>query len=155
VTTGGVPGVSETPAVVVQRVLPVSPDVVYDEWLDAEGMAEWMCPRPARPTRIALDPSVGGRFVIDVIDEGVALSITGEYLELTRPHRLRFTWYCSLWDATDPQSVVTVTLEPHGDGLTLMTIHHVQIPPKVTDAHRHGWTLIGQQLEDTLTQRSR
>lgn len=137
----------------VKRVLPASPDVVYDEWLDAEGMAEWMCPRPARPTRIELDPRVGGRYVIDIVDEGVELSIRGEYLELTRPERLRFTWYCSLWEPSDPQSIVTVTLEPHGEARTSMTIHHVLIPPKVADAHRHGWTLIGRQLQDTLTLR--
>ena len=45
----------KTPAVVVQRTLPASPDVVFDEWLDPVGMAEWMCPRPARPT-----PRIGG-----------------------------------------------------------------------------------------------
>ncbi len=146
---------AEMPAVVVQRYIPASPDVVYDEWLDAEGMADWMCPRPARPTRIELDPRVGGRYVIDIFDEGVELSITGEYLELTRPDRLRFTWFCSLWEPSDPHSIVTVTLEPHDDALTLMTIHHVQIPPEVVDAHRHGWTLIGQQLEDSLTTRRR
>jgi uncharacterized protein YndB with AHSA1/START domain len=143
------------PAVVVQRVLPAPPDVVFDEWLDPDGMAEWMCPRPARPTKIELDPRVGGRFLIDIADEGFELSVTGEYLDLDRPRRLSFTWYCSVWDPSDPESVVTITLEPHGEGLTLMTIHHAQLPPKVVDDHRHGWTLIGQQLESQLTSRSR
>jgi uncharacterized protein YndB with AHSA1/START domain len=31
--------------VVVRRVLPAAPDIVYDEWLDPVGMIEWMCPR--------------------------------------------------------------------------------------------------------------
>ncbi len=35
---------------VVQRFLPTSPNAVYDEWLDAEGMTEWMCPGPVQPT---------------------------------------------------------------------------------------------------------
>jgi uncharacterized protein YndB with AHSA1/START domain len=142
----------ETPAVVVQRVLSAPPDVVFDEWLDAEGMAEWMCPRPARPTRIDLDPRLGGRYRIDIDDEGFELTITGEYLELDRPRRLRFTWACSAWEPTDLESVVTVTFEPHGDGHTVMTIHHAQLPPKVVDDHRHGWTLIGDQLEGRLSQ---
>ena len=46
---------------VVRRLLPAPPDVVYDEWLDAEGMAEWMRPRPARATSIALEARVGGQ----------------------------------------------------------------------------------------------
>jgi uncharacterized protein YndB with AHSA1/START domain len=148
--------VPDAPAVVVQRVLSAPPDVVFDEWIDPESMAEWMCPRPARPTRIDIDPRVGGRFLIDIDDEGFELSVTGEYLEFDRPHRLRFTWDCSVWEPSDPGSIVTVTLERHGDGdgSTLMTIHHVQIPPKDVDGHRHGWTLIGQQLEDSLRART-
>jgi uncharacterized protein YndB with AHSA1/START domain len=151
------PGVTDDKpeaAVVVQRVLPAPPDVVFDEWLDPVGMAEWMCPRPSRPTQIDLDPRVGGRFLIEIDDEGFELSVTGEYLELDRPHRIRFTWDCSVWEPSDTTSVVTVTLEPDGDGCTLMTIHHVQLPPKVVDGHRHGWALIGQQLEDSLNIRS-
>ena len=59
-----------------------------------------MCPRPARPTKIELDPRVGGRFRIDVDDEGFELAITGKYLELERPRRLRFSWYCTTWAST-------------------------------------------------------
>ena len=141
----------DTPeAAVVERILPAPPDIVFDEWLDPVGMAEWMCPRPARPTRIDLDPRVGGRFLIDIDDEGFELSVTGEYLELDPPHRLRFTWYCSVWDPSVPESIVTISLEPHGDTSTLMTIHHVQLPPRDVDGHRDGWTLIGQQLEKSL-----
>ena len=144
----------DAPAVVVQRVLSAPADVVFDEWIDPTAMADWMCPRPARPTRIDIDPRVGGRFLIDIDDEGFELSVTGEYLELDRPHRLRFTWDCSVWERSDPASIVTVTLEPHEDGSTLMTIHHVQIPPKDVDGHRRGWTLIGQQLEGSLRART-
>jgi uncharacterized protein YndB with AHSA1/START domain len=145
-----------TPApAVVARVLPAPPDVVYDEWLDAEGMTEWMCPRPAVPTRIQLDPKVGGRFLFEIDDEGFELSIEGEYLELDRPHRLSFTWNCSTWEPTDPDSVVTVLLEPRGADHTLMTIRHAQLPPKLVDDHQGGWTAIGDQLEAWLGRRPR
>ena len=137
-------------AVVVERVLPGPPEVVYDEWLDPEGMLEWMCPRPARPIGIRLDPTVGGRFVIDVEDEGVELSIWGHYRELDRPRRLRFTWNCTTWARPDPGSEVTVTLEPRPGGRTLMSIRHEQLPPDAVDGHRHGWALIASQLEPRL-----
>ena len=32
---------------VVERVLSAPCDVVYDEWLSAESLTEWMCPRLA------------------------------------------------------------------------------------------------------------
>jgi len=137
-------------AAMVRRVLPAPPAAVWEEWLDAEGMAEWMCPRPARPTKIELDPRPGGELRIDIDDEGAELSITGRYLELDEPRRLRFTWSCSAWQPP-ANSVVTVTLTPHGDEQTLMTIHHAKLPPDVLDSHQNGWALIGEQLEDWLT----
>ncbi len=144
----------KTPSVVVRRVLPAPPEVVYAEWLDAEAMVEWMCPRPARPVKIELQPWVGGRLLIDIEDEGFALSITGRYLELDEPRRLRFTWSCTTWDSP-ADSMVTVTLEPHGAEDTLMTIHHARLPPALVDDHDNGWGLIGEQLEGWLATRSR
>ncbi len=143
--TGPVPA-----AAIVRRVLPAPPAAVWAEWLDPEGMAEWMCPRPARPTKIELDPRPGGRLRIDIDDQGFELSITGRYLELDEPRRLSFTWSCSVWQPP-ADSVVTVTLLPHGDEQTLMTIHHAKLPPDVLDSHQNGWALIGEQLGHWLT----
>ncbi|MFZ0172755.1 MAG: SRPBCC domain-containing protein [Acidimicrobiales bacterium] len=146
---------SEPPPVVavVRRVLPASPAVAYEAWLDVEAMAEWMCPYPARATRIELDARVGGRYVIDIEDEGFELSVAGEYLLLDRPHRLSFTWTSSTWTSGEPDSVVTVEFEPHGDDKTLMTIRHEQLPADVVDGHERGWALIAQQLEESMQSR--
>jgi uncharacterized protein YndB with AHSA1/START domain len=140
---------------VVQRVLPAPPEVVYDEWLDAEGLAEWMCPRPARPTKIELDPRVGGRLRIDIDDQGYRLQVTGTYLDLRRPHQLSFTWTCSDWPEPDHQSIVTVLLRPHGDRQTLMTIRHSLLPPGLADGHRQGWGRVAAQLDGRLPARIR
>jgi uncharacterized protein YndB with AHSA1/START domain len=145
---------SEPPAAVVRRVLPATPDVVYDEWLDADAFAEWMCPRPARATKIELDPRVGGRLRIDIDDCGFMLYVTGRYIDLDRPHRLAFTWKCSTWAPSDQDSVVTVTLEPQDDRHTLMTIHHALLPPELIGGHQQGWTRIAEQLDDILRARS-
>ena len=146
-------GDREPATAVVQRVLPAPPDVVYDEWLDAEGLAEWMCPRPARPTKIELDPQVGGRLRIDIDDQGYRLQVTGTYLDLRRPHQLSFTWKCSDWPEPDHESVVTVVLRPHGDGHTLMTIRHSLLPAEVADGHRQGWGGVATQLDGRLNTR--
>ena len=138
---------------VVRRVLPAPPGVVFDEWLDAEGMREWMCPRPAVPTRIEIDPRVGGRYAIDIDDEGFALTVSGRYLELDRPRLLRFTWHCTTWDPGSPDSEVTVALEPHEGGRTLMTIRHELLPAGLIDSHETGWGRIAGQLEQVLTRR--
>jgi uncharacterized protein YndB with AHSA1/START domain len=51
---------NDAPIVRVQRVMPALPEVVLDQWLDPESLAEWMCPRPARVVAITIEPHVGG-----------------------------------------------------------------------------------------------
>ena len=139
--------------VTVRRVLPAPPDIVYDEWLDPAGMTEWMCPRPARAVKISLEPSVGGSLRIDIEDGGSSLYVTGQYVELDRPRRLRFTWSCSAWADPSVQSVVTVTLADHGADQTMMTIEHEQLPPEQVDDHQRGWGAITVQLGEALVAR--
>jgi uncharacterized protein YndB with AHSA1/START domain len=140
---------------VVRRVLPAPPDVVYDEWLDPVGMTEWMCPRPARAVKIALEPAVGGWLRIDIEDSGSSLYVTGRFIELDRPRRLRFSWSCSDWANPTVQSEVTVSLEDHGADQTLMTIEHAQLPPEQADPHQRGWGAIAAQLAGALHARGR
>jgi uncharacterized protein YndB with AHSA1/START domain len=66
---------------------------------------------------------------------------------------LQFTWSCSRWEDPTVESIVTVTLEPHGEGGTLMTIHHALLPPEQVANHGDGWTLIAEQLGDVLPRR--
>jgi uncharacterized protein YndB with AHSA1/START domain len=131
--------------VVVQRVLPATPAVVYDEWLDPEALAEFICPAPVLPGRIEVEPRVGGSLSIEMLDSDAVVTITGEYLELDRPRRLRFTWDSSYGGGFS--SVVTVTLQPWGDQQTEMTIEHAQVPPAVRMDHSDGWGRIAAQLE--------
>jgi uncharacterized protein YndB with AHSA1/START domain len=76
--------------------------------------------------------------------------VSGHYVELDRPRRLRFTWSCSDWVDPSVQSVVTVTLENHGSAETMMTIEHEQLPPDETDSHQRGWPTVAVQLEEAL-----
>jgi len=139
--------------VTVRRVLPARPAVVYDEWLDPVGMLEWMCPRPARAVKISLEPSVGRPLRIDIEDGGSSLYVTGTFVELDRPRRLRFTWSCSAWADPSVQSLVTVTLEARGADETMMTIEHEQLPPEEVDSHQHGWGTIAVQLGGAIRRR--
>ena len=141
--------VPDLPAVQVQRVIAASPETVYDEWLDAEALRDWMCPRPAHATRVELDPRVGGRLRIDIEDSGDRVVVTGQYLELDRPHRLAFTWRSSAW-SEERDSVVTVTFEAEAGGRTLMTIHHVRLPDRVRSGYRTGWARILEQFDHSI-----
>ncbi|MGH3626802.1 MAG: SRPBCC family protein [Sciscionella sp.] len=141
------PGVATA---VVERILPATPDEVYDEWIDPDALLDWMCPRPARCLKVEADPRVGGRIRIDIEDNGQHFYVHGMYTDLDRPARLGFTWSCSTWPDPALVSHVLVTLMPHGAGQTLMTIYHSALTPDLFDQHLTGWRLIAAQLESVL-----
>ena len=138
------------PVAVVTQLLAAPVEAVYDEWLDPEALAEWMCPRPARCLAVRIDARIGGEVWFDIEDGGARFAVNGRYLELERPRRLAFTWSCSTWPDPTLETVVTVTFEPNGSGSTLMTIEHALLPPDLLHRHAQGWTLIAQQLETQL-----
>jgi uncharacterized protein YndB with AHSA1/START domain/GNAT superfamily N-acetyltransferase len=138
---------------IARRVLPAPPDVVYGEWLNAEGMYAWVCSPPAVPTHIEIDPQVGGQYRIDMDDEGLARSVAGRYFVFREPDGLAFTWRCSTWEASTPDSVVIVQLEPHDDHQTLMTIRHGRLPADLRDGYTASWRRIAAQLAERLSGR--
>ncbi|MDV3126410.1 SRPBCC domain-containing protein [Mycobacterium sp. 21AC1] len=144
---------TEAPTVQVQRIMPATPDIVFDQWLDPESLADWMCPRPDRCVAITVEPHVGGVVRFDVDHSGTSVLITGQFLAIERPRLLRFTWSNSNW--TDPTlvSVVNVAFEPAGDEETLMSIEHSLLPPYEFDNFHNGWIRTADQLAAVLQNR--
>jgi uncharacterized protein YndB with AHSA1/START domain len=137
---------NDAPIARVQRVMPAAPEVVFDQWLDPESLAEWMCPRPVRVVGLTVEPRVGGTVRFDIDDSGTRALITGRFLAIDRPHLLRFTWSESDWPDPTAVSVVNVAFEPLGDDQTLMTIEHSILPPDVFGEYQSGWVDVCDQL---------
>lgn len=134
----------------VRRVMPATPDVVFDQWLDPESLVEWMCPRPVRCVAITVEAHVGGTVRFDVDDSGTSVLIVGRFLTIDRPSRLRFTWSNSNWADPTVVSVVDVAFTPSGAEETLMSIEHSLLPPEEFDNFHSGWTLTAEQLAALL-----
>jgi uncharacterized protein YndB with AHSA1/START domain len=142
---------NDAPVVRVRRIMPAPPDVVFDQWLDPESLMEWMCPRPVRCLAVAVDARVGGQLRFDMDDSGTPIQMTGHFLEIHRPHRLRFTWSNSDWRDPTVASIVAVDFEPVGDDQTLMVIEHSLLPPDVVDDFQTGWPPTCDQLAAVLS----
>ena len=99
---------TETVTARVERIMPADPAVVFDEWLDPESLAEWMCPRPDRCVAVTVQPHVGGKVRFDVDHAGGLVIISGQFLAIERPRLLRFTWSNSDWPDPTATSVVAV-----------------------------------------------
>jgi uncharacterized protein YndB with AHSA1/START domain len=142
--------VTETATVRVQRVMPATPEVVFDEWLDPEALKEWMCPRPVRVVDVTIEPRIGGNVRFDVDDSGTRVLITGQFLTIDRPHQLRFTWSNSDWADPTVTSLVNVAFEPIDDDQTLMSIEHSLLPTEEFENFDNGWTVTFDQLAALL-----
>ena len=137
-----------TPQITITRRLPATAAEVYAEWLDPDALLEWMCPHPARPTRVELDPVIGGHYRFDIEDDG-AVVITGRYLQLEPGRLISFTWSCDRWADPSVESIVTISLAPNGDDCDL-TLTHTLLPTEQIAGHTKGWAAIANQLSDRL-----
>lgn len=138
-------------AIVIERLLPASPDAVFSAFGDPESLAVWMCPGDVSHARAEVDFRVGGRFLIDMRGAEQPYPHSGEYLELEPPTRLVFTWISEWMPADKRRTRVSVVLEPRGDDATWIRLVHDALPDDETYAgHREGWASILEKLARCL-----
>jgi uncharacterized protein YndB with AHSA1/START domain len=119
------------------RLIKARPEIVFDFVVTAEGIAQWWGP-DAGPVLISeSDPRVGGRFKLRFRRlDGNEYETTGEFLEVTRPQRVRMTWR---WDGDADESLIEMILRPVADG-TELTFTHSRLPDEeAARGHEKGW----------------
>lgn len=83
-----------------------------------------------------LGPEPGGTFAVDI----GKTPVRGQYVEVTRPHRVVFTWGVPGRDHLGPGSTtVEIVLTEEGPE-TLVELSHRGLPPDEFDGHLSGWT---------------
>lgn len=98
--------------------LPVSPEVAFDAWTDAEQLVEWL----SHWAEMTVTPD--GTFEIGW--EGYDGVWSGRYVAVERPVRLVMTWLPpeSVFPAGAYETLVTLTFEAREEGGTVMTLEH-------------------------------
>jgi len=135
----------DAPVVRIERLVPARPVDVYAAWTDPTLLHQWMS--PFGHAEVSVDPRVGGALQVVMVDAGVRIEHTGEFLELDPPRRLRFTWI-SPYTGSVP-SIVTVVLAPAGQQTRLVLIHE-HLPANVVDSHAGGWGVMVDRLAGVL-----
>ncbi len=121
------------------RIIPASPEEVFEAWTTAESMKQWFCPEGSTVLSIELDVRVGGSFRIDVqhADAG-KMVINGVYREVAPPERLAFTWIST--HTRFRESLVTLNFLARGEATELI-LFQTQLPDEETvQWHVAGWT---------------
>jgi uncharacterized protein YndB with AHSA1/START domain len=142
-------GRSERLSLSVSRIFDASPEIVFDAWLDAESVAQWLFATPGGVMeRVHIEPRVGGMFeVFERRGEQLATHF-GTYVEIDRPRRLAFDF------ATERDGAatrVTITFEAHGRGCLVTLTHELDAAwAEYQDRVKAGWVGILEGLEGAL-----
>ncbi|MGH2628820.1 MAG: SRPBCC family protein, partial [Anaerolineales bacterium] len=125
---------------VIERTVHINakPETVFAFLSNPDRLSGWA----GRST--TMDPRPGGLFRIDYNGFDI---MRGQFVEVTPPSRIVFTWgWESLGDQTRPgASTVTVTLEPEGDGTRLRLVHEGLAAMDV-QPHSEGWDFFLSRL---------
>lgn len=137
------PGASgEAPTLHIVRRFNVAPEIVFDAFTDPQAMRVWW----TDDTTFDMDLRVGGRWTITREEDGVTQTMTGEYLEVERPHRLRHT--ISMPQFSPNSDIVTIDIKPFGNrGCEVIFVQSGQdiaaelqaLPPGTVSESEKGW----------------
>lgn len=122
--------------VTVTRHIRAAPERIYGFFTDPALWARW------QGTSANVDARPGGLLQIAMGADGSGLA-EGRFVALEPFERIVFTWgwASSPLSSLPPGStVVTVTLQPDGDG-TLVTLTHDSLPQGERELHEAGWSL--------------
>jgi len=123
---------------------------VFDAWLDPEMLSQFILPMPGMPQPVVdNEPQQGGSFTIIMLVGEDKIPHTGQYLEISRPNRLVFSWLSPF--STDG-STVTIEFSEMDDATTNVQLTHVKfIDEESRSDHEGGWTNILETLNDILS----
>ena len=123
----------------LERSIAATPAKVFEAWTRAESIARWFAPSNDFEIVVhAIEPRVGGAYRIEMRPPaGDPNIVTGTFRELTSPSRIVFTW---AWERPDAnESLVTVTIQPDGQGSRLVLLHERFANTEERDKHNQGW----------------
>jgi uncharacterized protein YndB with AHSA1/START domain len=131
---------ADTPVVERKVRIRARPDTIFPFFTDPELMVRWM------GTSAEVDPRPGGIYRVEVDGDHSAL---GEYVEISPPDRVVFTWG---WESEKSvvrpgSSTVEVTLTPDGDHTIVRLVHSDLPSDDSADAHGTGWDHYLPRLE--------
>lgn len=118
--------------VIKEIFIEAPPEEVFPYLTQSEKYVLWM------GLAAELDPRPGGLFKVDPNTIDI---IFGEFVEVSPPHRLVFTWGWKEPGHPVPagSSRVEIVLTAQ-DGGTLLRLTHTGLPPTKQDQHAFGWS---------------
>ena len=140
------PEAMTTEPVVKEKRIAARPETVFAFFTEPDKLTRWLA------EAATLDPRPGGTCrQTHRGDDDQLYSMRGEFVEVSPPSRVVFTWGFEEESVGVPPgtSTVEVTLTADGDG-TLVRLVHRDLPPGEVDTHSEGWTEMLERLGRAL-----
>jgi uncharacterized protein YndB with AHSA1/START domain len=140
--------VKPQPAIVqISRHYDAAAERVFDAWLDPMQARHFLFKTAdGQMMRVDIDARTGGNFTIIERRDGQDAEHTGEFLEITRPNRLIFTFAVPDFPATR----VTVDIAESIGGGCDLTLTHDGVLPEYVERTEKGWAMILEGLAQLL-----
>ena len=129
---------------------------VFAAWTEPEVLRTWWAARHGWATSaVAVDLRPGGSYRLSMRDPLAddEYTVSGEYLEVAPPERLRYTW---TWEGEaeimrgSEATVVTVDFVADGETTEVTVTHEGFADDRIAGLHREGWTACLDNLERAL-----
>jgi uncharacterized protein YndB with AHSA1/START domain len=129
--------------------MPAPREIVFEAWIDPEGIHEWMCPGDVISAEATLDVRVGGSFRLVMKSKDRDHVHVGTYQVVEPPSKLVFTWAGA--DNPGDMTLVTVELFAHGEESELVLTHERFLKTDLAQRYENGWSAIAQKFAAYLS----
>ncbi|MBS1996127.1 MAG: SRPBCC domain-containing protein [Cyanobacteria bacterium SZAS LIN-2] len=140
-------------SVSVTRHFEASAETVYDAWFDPAIARKFLFATPqGTVVRCEIDAREGGKFVITDRRGDVDFEHVGEYLELSRPDHISFSFGVPQFSTDVSRVSVDIFPVPEKPGCKVTLLHDEVLADYQSKTHE-GWSNILNALAQTLTEK--